>query len=979
MSRLSLIACAGLATVLYVGYSDPAATQFILAQTGEAGDAPKTLLEDDTVTGGKSESDGDASRQIETEARPGGPSIVAPKAERLEIEPKDEGAPAAAEAEEQEEQKEQQAAPAEPEKRDAPEEEEEAAPEPAERIAPKEEEAAPEPAQRIAPEEEEDEEQAAPAEAAKPAESAEDDSEGEDEKEPAAAAKAPSDEVDGKDDESEVSAVAKPGKSEFAPGDRDIEPGKVADVATPQEESGIAAFAMLDKHCARCHQSGKLKRQKPAKNFGNVLDLDAIANDASLILPGNPEGSPLFISITKNDMPYDCYQEAACDTGDVEEPTKEEVQALYDWIKSLAGAPCGNEPIHEEAIVEAISEDIDAQQDHRQQGMRYITLSHLYNACAKEKDMIRYRQGVVKLLNSLSRESDVLSMRTIDEHKTIIAFNLEDLKWTEEDWNKLIAIYPYGMAPDSNDYEGVKEITKTPLSWVRGDWFAYSAARPPLYHDLLKLPDTFQGLEKQLDVDSLKNVEKLLAKRSGFQDSGVSAHNRLIERHSINTGYFWTSYDFGGDKSEQSLFSRPLGPKGDNAFKHDGGESIFSLPNGFQGYYLTTAEGKRLDKGPVEIVLDQSQRDHSVTNGISCMGCHNQGIRKKADEIRNHVLADRTFSREVRDQVEALYPPVKEMDRIFEQDFARFNAAMERAGLDSELDSQQSGVESINFLAQHYEKAVDLRIVAAEFGLKPDVFSGSPITDSEAFRTRRQLEQGVVPRETIEDQFKDFIEFVSDYEPIKLEKDDGKDKGKKDEVADKDDGKKDEVVEKLIVKKDEVVEKFDVAKVGDKTKEETHDFGLSLISDKSDYHVDDHPVFSVKAEENCHLTLINVDAAGEGTVIYPNKFQQDNFLKAGKEFTFPDEHAPFQFRMKDKGIETVIAICDTGKKASDGIEHDFKTRQFTDLGDYREFLTRAIVVEGKEKIAEVKKVIVDDAPKGKESFSARTAIKLHVE
>ena len=44
----------------------------------------------------------------------------------------------------------------------------------------------------------------------------------------------------------------------------------------------------------------------------------------------------------------------------------------------------------------------------------------------------------------------------------------------------------------------------------------------------------------------------------------------------------------------QSLFEHPLGPGGTDGFKHDGGEAIFSLPNGFQAYYLNTADGKPL-------------------------------------------------------------------------------------------------------------------------------------------------------------------------------------------------------------------------------------------------------------------------------------------------------------------------------------------------------------------------------------------------
>ena len=68
---------------------------------------------------------------------------------------------------------------------------------------------------------------------------------------------------------------------------------------------------------------------------------------------------------------------------------------------------------------------------------------------------------------------------------------------------------------------------------------------------------------------------------------------------------------------KQNLYEHPLGPKGKNAFEHDGGESIFSLPNGFQAYYLNTADGKSLDKGPTNIVQDKRAKDLLATRGPS--------------------------------------------------------------------------------------------------------------------------------------------------------------------------------------------------------------------------------------------------------------------------------------------------------------------------------------------------------------------------
>lgn len=740
---------------------------------------------------------------------------------------------------------------------------------------------------------------------------------------------------------------AAPAKAEYADSESAAaaEEVKSGDIPVPADPVALAAFKALEINCSRCHQAGRIARGgKPKKNFGNILHLDEIVQKPGLIKPGNPDGSKLFIQIAKQEMPYDCFQEYSCD----HEPTQAEVTAIRDWIASLGeavvAACTGRKVIDEDAIVTAIAADLDAQQEHRRKGMRYITLSNFYNACAPEKDMVRYRQAVVKLLNSLSSESDVLKMRTIDPEKTIVAFNLDDLGWTDADWNRIISIYPYAMKPDATNYETVASLTGTPLPWLRGDWFAFTASRPPLYYDLLKLPQTFAELERHADVDVRSDIEKFLVKRAGFQNSGVSKHNRLIERHTIPTGYFWTSYDFKGDKPEQSLFVHPLGPDGDDAFRHDGGETIFTLPNGFQAYYLNTAKGGRLDKGPTEIVLDESQLDKAVTNGISCMGCHNQGIRQAKDDIRNHVLADRTFSKDVREKVEALYPTAEELKELLDADASRFRNAMLRAGLDPELESQKVGVESINFLSKVYENAVDLRIVAAEYGLPAEALAqGLADAGGEFAQLKRRLEQGVLPREIIESDFKDIIVRVSDNEPI--------------EIA--------------------AVSGAEVAKVGGKTKEETHDFDLALTADKSEYKVDDLPVFSVTSKEDCRLTLVSVDAKGDAVELIPNGFQKDNFLPAGKELKFPAADAPFQYRIKDLEDLTVVAACNASGKDPGAVKRDFKTNPFTELGNYRDLISRQIVVEGAKKIAEGKKAEEEGKTLAPE-ITSRAAIKIHV-
>ncbi len=725
----------------------------------------------------------------------------------------------------------------------------------------------------------------------------------------------------------------------------------LAAIPGPKNDVEMNAYDALDKHCARCHQVGKLEdRRKPASGFGNVLHLGEMARDTNLVVPGNPDNSELVKQIANGNMPYDIK-----DGSNIFAPTPkdEEVAAIRDWINSLknagATACAGQAFISNQAIVNAIAADLEQQPDHRAATMRYITLSHLYNACIDKDELETYRHAVIKLVNSLSRSSDVVRLEEsiVDDDKTILRFNLLDVGWDAADWEKLAALYPYAVKPDLRRFDFLTSQLSTAVPYIRGDWMAFTASRPPLYHDLLRLPATYQELQKTLNVDVEANISKFLAQRSGFQRSFVSQNNRLIERHQISTGYFWTSYDFAGNKGRQSLFEHPLGPGGKDGFKHDGGETLFSLPNGFNGYYLYTAEGKRLDKGPTEIVRDIDRKDLAVTNGISCFGCHDQGIRLAKDDIRNHITTNKNFPKKTRDDVAALYPAQQEMDRILKEDTDRFQAAMRKAGLDP--SRKVGGIEMISALSKQYEKNIDLRQVAAEFGLSPDdmkAAAGQVGGDAQTLVTRLE-QQGYVPRDNLEGTFAGLVPSLTD----------------------------DTAVFAAAPASGEGETK--VATVGDADSKAQGAPGMTIVADRSTYTVNDLPVFTVQTDKDCHLTLINVDGKGTGTVIFPNAYQKDNKIKAGRPFQFPGADAPFQFRLKDKGTETVIALCNTKDGKTDTIAHDFKTRNFTQLGNYEKFVTRAIVVEAAKKDT-VKDVEAKAKKIAKRAGVTRSAIKIAV-
>ncbi len=101
-------------------------------------------------------------------------------------------------------------------------------------------------------------------------------------------------------------------------------------------------------------------------------------------------------------------------------------------------------------MIGMIAADIERERiGQRRKGMRYLTLTHLANACTDDKAMKVYRQAVIKLLNSLSRSPDVVRFTPIDPLETIIRVNLDELGWTAKDWETILKSYPYKMQPDT--------------------------------------------------------------------------------------------------------------------------------------------------------------------------------------------------------------------------------------------------------------------------------------------------------------------------------------------------------------------------------------------------------------------------------------------------------------------------------------------------------------------------------------------------
>ncbi len=286
---------------------------------------------------------------------------------------------------------------------------------------------------------------------------------------------------------------------------------------------------------------------------------------------------------------------------------------------------------------------------------RYFTLATLYNNPSVRDDELRLaRAAVSKLLNSLSQRRKIVVPDVLGPAQTIMAVDIRRLGWQERDvWSAILRAYPYGLKFNSRrDDEDLRRLAgelsrliddEVGLVDVRADWFIDSASRPPLYHAILDLPATAQALEQRLSVDVESDFLNVTLKRAGFARSDISHQNRLVDRHeSSGTDYYWKSYDFRANEGTGNIFKFPLGPVFTRnpfprlAFEHAGGEIIFSLPNKLQAYLLVKADGTRIDDGPPDIVGDDQKNSGTtqVVNGLSCMGCHKDGMRTFKDDLR---------------------------------------------------------------------------------------------------------------------------------------------------------------------------------------------------------------------------------------------------------------------------------------------------------------------------------------------------------
>lgn len=527
--------------------------------------------------------------------------------------------------------------------------------------------------------------------------------------------------------------------------------------------------AIFRNRCSDCHGEGSTQGDIDMLNHAELIG-------KKNVVAGAPESSPVYVAIINT------VEDARMPQGLPALPPAE-VDTVRQWI--LAGAPAFPDDVAVPVVanpdpalqavagVDHVLKSILAHQrtlsleDRR--FIRYFSSNHLLARGASREELDLQFEALAKAINHLTYEPVIVKPLAIDgPTATVFAVDLRRLGWHKTPyinaetkaksainlWDLILLEYPYSIIyEDSQTYDTmVLEYMKPagmvrPICYIRTDWFASVATLPPLYHDIMQLPHTLQELEKKLGVDSQANIDNRLVARAGMIVSGVSRNNRAVERHPLSTGFYWKSVDYATSKGTENIFTDPINLVG------AGGEMIFTLPNGLQGYYLATSKGDRLDAGPTEIVTDKFAEDKVVRNGLSCIRCHDQGMKGFKDDVR--VAAEQlpgggAFNKR---EILALYPPKADMDALVEADKNRFLAATQHA-IGKPLTQEALIPVSQRFL----DSPLQLSATASELGL------ADPSTIKAVFRQPQFTALGMLPlaagRAIRRDMFEDFYDQI---------------------------------------------------------------------------------------------------------------------------------------------------------------------------------------------------------------------------
>lgn len=263
------------------------------------------------------------------------------------------------------------------------------------------------------------------------------------------------------------------------------------------ETTAAKALAVLEKHCASCHQSERTAPAPPKSALRAILDLDALAREPDYVLPGNPDGSKLVqMMMWRHLDPKPPEPDSAI------EIAPDEIAAVRMWVKGLPRVEaCRAAKLFDTAaIADLAARAIAKAGGDKAKDMRFVSLAPAYNSCATLQQLTVFRVDVAQALNSLSWATVVAETEVVDgSGGALLAFRLSDLGWSQAHWAMIEMASPYSH-PSLVPLE-LRRASGASDPVVHGGWLVGALTSGTLFISLLNLPPRDDGFIERLGMD----------------------------------------------------------------------------------------------------------------------------------------------------------------------------------------------------------------------------------------------------------------------------------------------------------------------------------------------------------------------------------------------------------------------------------------------------------------------------------------------
>ena len=285
------------------------------------------------------------------------------------------------------------------------------------------------------------------------------------------------------------------------------------------------AYIVLEKNCFQCHGDlGDFKEALLIEEYNSLIQ-------SGSVIRYQPDESELYkrlLGPTENggQMPPNGQPPL----------TDEAIEIIRVWIENGASdwnvVDNNRSFITPKRILETIQLHIETLPVPNRAFARYFSTTHLYNAGLPTERLQSHYLALSKLVNSLSWGADIVKPKPINTEQTLFYIDLRDYEWdTNDSWTEIEKHYDYNIEYEGADQTDLRDLffnlqseMDCEVPYVHLDWFIGKASEPPLYNEILALPDTDTELENAVwavdVIDNLKNDPGVRVWRAGIKNSG---------------------------------------------------------------------------------------------------------------------------------------------------------------------------------------------------------------------------------------------------------------------------------------------------------------------------------------------------------------------------------------------------------------------------------------------------------------------------